>query len=245
MDLKNTTIGEIVTADYRAADIFKKYEIDFCCGGNKSISEVCENQSVNVEALMEDLDKTLNATKGTALPYDEWPLDLLAAYIQKKHHRYVEDASPVLKSYLAKIVQVHGRNHPELEEVASLFLESVGELTMHMKKEELMLFPYVEKLVNLKAKNVTDWEKPVFGSIANPVRQMEEEHEGEGERFRKIARLTNNYTPPADACNTYRVTFQKLKEFEEDLHLHVHLENNILFPKAIALEQSMAETVKN
>lgn len=239
MDLKDTTIGEIVKTDYRAADVFKKYGIDFCCGGGKSISAVCEAQQLNREEVLTDLHKALSSTKNTDLNYDEWPIDLLATYIHKQHHKYVEESIPVINGYLHKIVQVHGNDHPELREIASLFKKSAGELTMHMKKEELMLFPYVQKLVKLKESNASDWQKPVFGSVENPIRQMEQEHEGEGDRFKRIARLSNNYTPPADGCNTYRVTYQKLKEFEADLHLHIHLENNILFPKTKDLEQSM------
>lgn len=240
MNLKDHTIGEIVKTDYRAADVFKKYGIDFCCGGGKSISAVCEAHRLNMEEVLAALYIALSTSQNTALPYDEWPLDLLATYIQKVHHKYVEEAIPVINGYLDKIVQVHGNAHPELQEIASLFKESSGELAMHMKKEELMIFPYTQKLVKLKETQASDWQKPVFGSVENLIRQMEQEHDGEGERFRKIAQLSDNYTPPTDVCNTYIVTFQKLKEFEMDLHLHIHLENNILFPKTKALEQSMA-----
>ena len=240
MDTLNTTVGEIVKANYKASDVFKKYGVDFCCGGNKTVAAVCEAKGIDKEVILAELDEKLKTSNETGIPYDELPLDFLALHIQKKHHRYVEESIPVLNEYLAKIVQVHGAQHPELSEIASLFRASAGELTMHMKKEELMLFPYVQKLAKLRESNTSEWEKPVFGSVQNPISQMEQEHEAEGNRFRKIAMLSNDYTPPADACNTYMVTFKKLKEFEEDLHLHIHLENNILFPKAKALEKEMA-----
>lgn len=242
MDLTNTTIGEIVRADYRTSDVFKKYGIDFCCGGGKSIAAACEGQEFDADTIIEEVKKTLSAAKGggSSLPYDKWPLDLLANYVQKIHHGYVEKAIPVLTAYLDKIAQVHGNRHPELFEIKSLFAETAGELTKHMKKEELMVFPYVGKLMQLEASGAKELPTPAFGSIATLIDQMEDDHEEEGDRFKKIATLSNNYTPPQDACNTYMVAFQKLREFEEDLHLHIHLENNILFPKSIALEKSIA-----
>jgi regulator of cell morphogenesis and NO signaling len=129
---------------------------------------------------------------------------------------------------------VHGERHPELLEIESLFLGSAGALTAHMKKEELVLFPYIKKMVSKGPV-----EKPHFGTVQNPVQMMMNEHEVEGGRFREIAELSHNYTPPEDGCNTYRVAFAVLKEYENDLHLHIHLENNILFPKAIALEKKL------
>lgn len=138
--------------------------------------------------------------------------------------------------FLNKVVRVHSDRHPELAEVEQLFKASAEELTAHMKKEELVLFPYIRKMVKAE-NNKTSVEAP-FGTVQNPIRMMMHEHDGEGERFRKIAALTDNYNPSAAACNTYRVTFSLLKEFEEDLHLHIHLENNILFPKSITLEST-------
>jgi len=239
MDLKNTTIGEIVKSNYKASDVFKKYGIDFCCGGGKSLAYICEKNNLDEAVLIEEIKQTLATKKEEGLPYDQWPIDLLASYIPKIHHKYVAESIPVLLGYLDKIAQVHGKTNPELFEIRDLFEGSAGELTMHMKKEELMVFPYVKTLVQVQESGASQWEKPVFGSIENPINQMEDEHTGEGERFRKIVELSNNYTPPASACNTYIVAFKKLKEFEADLHLHIHLENNILFPKAIALEKEL------
>lgn len=238
MDTTNLTIGEIVKSNYKASDVFKKYGIDFCCGGNKTVAAVCKAKGLDEEVVLAELTQKLAGSSESGIPYDELPIDFLATHIQKKHHRYVEEAIPVIMQYLDKIVQVHGGEHPELAEIRDLFKASAGELTMHMKKEELMLFPYVQKLARLREANTTEWQRPVFGSVENPISQMEEEHEAEGDRFRKIAALSNHYTPPADACNTYMVAFKKLQEFEEDLHLHIHLENNILFPKAKLLERT-------
>ena len=169
------------------------------------------------------------------MDFKSWDMDLLADYIEKKHHRYVEEKSLEIKPMLAKICEVHGDSHPELLEIQAEFAASIGELTAHMKREELLLFPYIRKLFTSK-KGKDNKPKAMFGSVANPISQMKDEHNEEGERYRKISKLSKEYTPPADACNTYSVTFALLKEFEEDLHLHIHLENNILFPKALELE---------
>ncbi|HZW62210.1 MAG TPA: iron-sulfur cluster repair di-iron protein [Flavobacteriaceae bacterium] len=228
-------IGQFVAEDYRTAAIFSKYNIDFCCKGHRTLEEVCEKKEIDADILLDELNAVLNASVNTAIDYKSWPLDLLAEYIEKKHHRYVEQHIPVLRKFLDKLCKVHGERHPELYEINELFTASAGELSAHMKKEELILFPFIKKMVKatLDGKPV---EAPHFGKINNPIAMMMQEHDNEGERFRQIAALTDNYTPPADACNTYRVTFAMLDEFEKDLHLHIHLENNILFPKAAKLE---------
>ncbi len=230
-----TIIGELVAEDYRTAAVFKKHGIDFCCNGNRTITEACSNKNIETGTLIEDLKESALRNEKNAVNYASWPADLLADYIEKKHHRYVEAKIREIKPYLEKIVTVHGDRHPELAEVAVLFNESAGELTTHMKKEELVLFPFIRKMTESNGKPV----KAPFGSVQQPIAMMFHEHDAEGERFRKIAALTDDYTPPADACNTYRVTFALLKEFEEDLHMHIHLENNILFPKAIRMEETM------
>ena len=234
---KETIIGELVANDYRAASVFKKYKLDFCCQGNRTIGEACELKSVDANALVSDLIATTQNVEAGAIDFQTWPLDLLADYIQKKHHRYVEEKSLEIKPYLDKICRVHGQHHPELFEINEHFTATAGELAMHMKKEELILFPFIKKMEKANQEG-TGLEMPPFGSVQNPIDMMMHEHTTEGERFRKIEELTNNYNPPAEACNTYRVTFALLKEFEADLHLHIHLENNILFPKAIEMEKT-------
>jgi len=234
---KSSIIGELVAEDYRTASIFKKHKIDFCCNGNRSIDEVCEKKDLQSDALIAQLEQAVTQGSGTNTDFTSWPLDLLADYVEKKHHRYVEAKIPEIIPFLDKIVRVHGDRHPELIEIAQLFKESASELSAHMKKEELILFPLIRKLVQAQHTG-TSFEAPM-GSIQHPIETMMHEHDGEGERFRKIAELSNNYTPPADGYTTYRVTFSMLKEFEEDLHLHIHLENNILFQKSISMEKSL------
>ena len=235
---KNQIIGELVAKDYRAASVFKKYGIDFCCQGNRTINDACTEKNMDVAFVVNDLNAIGNTNNSAGIDFKSWPLDLLADYIEKTHHRYVEDKSPELMAYLEKISDVHGKNHNELYEIKELMLQTVGNMTQHMKKEELMLFPFIRKME--KAKRTGELlQKPSFGSIQTPINEMESEHSAEGDRFRDIETLSNNYTPPEDACNTYRVTFALLKEFQDDLHLHIHLENNILFPKSIHLEKQL------
>lgn len=235
---KNTQkqIGEYVAEDYRTAAVFSKYKIDFCCNGGRSIDEACQKKGLDTNQLLDELHTVLNNNGNQAIDYKSWPLDLLIDYIEKKHHRYVEEKIPVIRQFLDKLCRVHGERHPELFKINELFTGSAGDLAAHMKKEELVLFPFIKKMVQAQLTNGSI-ERPHFGIVENPIAMMKEEHDNEGERFRRIADLTNNYNPPSDACNTYRVTFAMLNEFEQDLHLHIHLENNILFPQAIKLEQ--------
>jgi regulator of cell morphogenesis and NO signaling len=230
------TIGQMVADDYRIAQVFKNHKIDFCCKGNRSIEEVAEKYRLDVQVLLAEIDEVQRQNNNDNIDFKLWPLDLLADYIEKRHHRYVEEKIPILKQYLAKLCKVHGDRHPELFDINEHFNASAGELAMHMKKEELLLFPWIRKMV--KAEQHRELlDRPHFGTVKNPIAMMMQEHENEGDRFRVIAGLSNDYTPPADACNTYRVAFSLLKEFEEDLHRHIHLENNILFPMAEILEQ--------
>lgn len=232
---KETIIGEIVANDYNSASVFKQYGIDFCCNGNRTIEEACKNSKISPENLIDHLDNLSNQKSDSGIDYRSWPLDLLADYIEKKHHRYVTAKIQEIIPFLEKVVQVHGERHPELHEVEQLFNASAEALTAHMKKEEQVLFPYIRQMV--KYNPAEGKQQPGFISIKNPIRVMMAEHDNEGERFRTISGLTNNYAAPSDACNTYRATLAMLKEFEEDLHMHIHLENNILFPGAIEMEE--------
>ena len=234
---ENQIIGELVARDYRTASVFKKYSIDFCCQGNRTIEEACEKKNIDTKKVLEDLVAMMEAKSESTTDYQSWPLDLLADYIEKKHHRYVQEKTLEIQPYLDKICKVHGERHPELLEIKEEFNASAGELAAHMKKEELILFPFIRKMTKAKLENIKV-DAAHFGTVKNPIQMMMDEHTVEGNRFRKIEELSNNYTPPLDACNTYRVSFALLKEFEQDLHLHIHLENNILFPRAIEIEKN-------
>ena len=232
-------IGHFVADDFRTAAVFSNYGIDFCCNGDRIIEDVCEKKGIEVNVLLNELHAVLNTASNQSIDYKSWPLDLLVDYIEKKHHRYVEEKIPVLRQFLHKLCSVHGGRHPELIEINEHFTASANELTSHMKKEELVLFPFVKRMIAAKQENTTI-QSPQFATVQSPIAMMMQEHDNEGERFRQIAELSNNYNPPADGCNTYKVTFAMLKEFEQDLHLHIHLENNILFPGAIKLEQQFS-----
>lgn len=231
-------IGQLVANDYRTASIFKKYTIDFCCQGNRTIEDACKAKDINQKLVLSDLNELLQSNADAATDFQSWPLDLLAEYIEKKHHRYVETKTLEIKPYLEKICRVHGERHPELFEISEHFSATAGELAMHMKKEELLLFPAIKRMMKAKNEHI-EFIPSKVGSIENIIDSMMDDHATEGARFRKINELSNNYTPPEDGCNTYRVTFAVLKEFEQDLHMHIHLENNILFPKAIELENKL------
>lgn len=235
------TIGEIVARDYRTAAVFDSFDIDFCCKGNRTLREACETKHVDVQRMLGDLEQVMRQQEDSTPDFQSWPLDLLTDYIEKTHHRYVAKQIPLLQQYLSKVCNVHGKNHPELHEIAAEFYAAATELTHHMQKEEMILFPYIRKLVQARLTHQS-LSRPPFGSVMHPITMMMQEHDIEGDRFRKMETLSGKYTPPEDACATYKVTYATLKEFEADLHRHIHLENNILFPGAIALEESMAKS---
>lgn len=238
--LEKNTIGNFVAQDFRTAAIFSKYGIDFCCKGQRTIEEMCKIKNINEDGLLKELNTVMDTKNDYGIDFNSWPLDLLVVYIEKTHHRFIEQKTPVILQYLDKLCSVHGSNHPELLQINELFTECAGELGQHMKKEELILFPFIKELMGA-TKSHDSVETPYFGTVNNPIKMMMKEHDAEGERFRTISALTNNYTPPADACNTYRVTYAMLEEFEQDLHKHIHLESNILFPKAKALEKFFSD----
>ncbi|CEA16479.1 nitric oxide-dependent regulator [Fermentimonas caenicola] len=241
MEINNQSIiGKIVAENYKAASVFKKYKIDFCCNGNRTIADASKKNQIDEETLINELNDVTSEKNQGDIDFKSFPLDLLSDYIEKTHHRYIDSKIPEITPYLEKIVNVHGNMHPELYEVERLFKESAGDLSAHLRKEELMLFPYIRQVVKAQ---ISGGKKPVakMGNAAEYIALMEDDHNVEGERFRTISELTDNYNPPADACNTYRVTLSLLQEFEEDLHRHIHLENNILFPKSIALIENMED----
>lgn len=239
MDIQeNQIIGEIVANDYRTASVFSKYAIDFCCQGNRTIEQACIEDNIDVDNVLSDLQAIDENHSELSDNYQTWSMEKLANHIVEKHHKYVQEKSMEITPYLEKICKVHGKTHPELFEIKDLFNTTAGEMAIHMKKEELILFPFIRKLHRANVEN-TKVSPTHFGSVENPINMMMDDHSEEGERFRKIDKLSNHYTPPQDACNTYRVTFGLLKEFEQDLHLHIHLENNILFPQAIEIEKKL------
>lgn len=231
----NKTVAEVVAENIKTAHIFKKHGIDFCCGGGVTIKKACEKKDLDYQQIKLELLQVDDAPK--AYDYNSWDLGFLIDHIINIHHTYVEESIPLILQYSNRVAQVHGHHYLEVIQINKLFTEVANELAAHLKKEELILFPYIKKLLKLKDQETT-LSPPAFGTINNPITMMETEHETAGDIFKEIARLTNNYTPPENACNTFRALYAKLDEFEQDLHQHIHLENNILHPKAIQLEKT-------
>lgn len=233
---ENTTVGQLVADHYRTADVLRRYGIDFCCGGKRTLAEACAQRGIEWNALRTELEQALEQNMPPAQNPNAWPPDFLADYIVQVHHRYLRDHLPILLEYTAKIARVHGERHPELKVVEKQVRQLAHELLSHLEKEERILFPYIAELCRSE-----EYQKPFFGSAQNPISIMEMEHDTAGEILENLHSLTNDFTPPQDACTTYRITFAKLRELDEDLRQHVHLENNILFPKALALERLRVE----
>lgn len=236
--LKKHTVGQIVADDYRTAQVFRAYGLDFCCGGNKTIEEACVKADVDPNEVQEAL-LSLRENHRKKDNYKDWPLDVLVDYIVNNHHSFVRSKLPEIEFYSSKVAKVHGESHPETKEIYELFLKLKDEISNHLDKEEQFLFPYVKELVKAEQGHVSIKNQPHFGTAANPVSMMEAEHKEAGGIMEEIQNLSNNFTPPEDACTTYRVLYQNLEGFQADLHKHVHLENNILFPKALKLEKNL------
>lgn len=222
------SLGEIVANDFRAASLFSKAGIDFCCGGKKTLQQACNEKSLNPEGLETELNELHLQPLAPSQDFNNWDIAFLADYIVNTHHKYVVKTLPELVFYTQKIANVHGSHHPELLEVASLFAQVNTELLQHLKKEEEVLFPAIKEALKSK-------EPIARQTIASEISRMSSEHEFAGGAIDHISALTKNYSIPEDACNTYLVTLKLLKQFEEDLHIHIHLENNILYPKALLL----------
>ena len=237
-----TTVREIVAEDFRTAAVFDRFGIDFCCGGNRPLGEVCQERGVALNEVLGALETASTVAAPDAPRFNAWDPPALVSYIVANHHAYVKSAIPPLLERTKKIASVHGERHPELNEVASTFAAVADEMQSHMFKEERILFPFIVAMAEASASGRPLPPAP-FGTVQNPIRMMEQEHESAGGAMAEIGKLTADYLPPDDACSTYRVTLEELKAFENDLHRHVHLENNILFPKARDLERAGREPV--
>lgn len=241
---KDNTVGEIVAKNFRTAQIFEKFGLDFCCGGKKTLSDACSKRGVDANEIIDELLKVNETGSNRQNDYFTWEINFLIDYIIEVHHSYVSKLMPVIFAHSQKVAGAHGENHPEVIKIAEYFSTIKDELEAHLMKEEKMLFPYIKKLVEIK-KNNLDQQVPPFGAVANPIKVMEAEHENAGLLFAEIKRLSNGYKPPEDACTTFKVLYHELNEFEQDLHTHIHLENNILHPKAIELEKNLIKQNKS
>lgn len=232
----HTSVSSLVRDDIRTAEIFSKYQIDFCCKGEVSLTVACESKGLHLDKIIAELNKvTLHAF--TEEPkFNAWELDMLIEHILSEHHAYILNKAPTIVALLSKLVNVHGAKHPEIKEIEYEFKQSYESLIAHMQKEERILFPYIIKMIQFR-KYKQNSELPNVRSILQPIKTMKAEHQVEGLRFEKIREISQNYTVPRDGCATYLAAYSMLEDFETNLHAHVHLENNILFPKAIHLEE--------
>jgi len=231
LNLIEKTVGEIVTDDFRTSAIFKEAGIDFCCGGQQTLKEACAEKKIHEEDLLGKISN-LNANEIIpSLNFKEWDLPFLIDYIVNTHHKYVVNTLPDLVFYTKKIASVHGKNHPELIDITHKISAINTELTSHLNQEEEVLFPAVKS----EMQNPSDGSKEI---IKSEISRMLGEHDFAGRTMDEINLITDGYKVPADGCNTYQVAFKLLRQFEDDLHVHVHLENNILFPQALKLTEN-------
>lgn len=220
-ELKTKTIAEIVSDDISTASIFKKYKLDFCCGGGKTVENACKKENINVDDVVNDLLNNTSKKEAPNLNFKDWSAEFLADYIVYVHHTYIKQNLSIISEFADKVANVHGQHEPKTIEIAQLFSTISSELTSHMGKEEFILFPAIKA----KADN------PNFEFDEKTLSLVKEEHEEVGTMIKKIQELSSDFTPPEWACNTFKALYFKLEEFTNDLYQHIHLENNILFPK--------------
>lgn len=232
------TVRELALEIPEATRIFEKIGIDYCCGGNKSLEEACAAANRSADEVLDSLE--LAEQEARAKKKDRnWqtePLEELVAHIKGTHHKYTREEIARLGPLLDKVVSVHGKNHPELQHVRAAFRGLAQELTTHMMKEEAVLFPYIVRMEEAVIQREPVLPPP-FGSVQNPVAMMVHEHDSAGDALRAMRQASAGYTPPGDACISYQTLYKALGDFEKDLHQHIHLENNILFPRAIEMER--------
>jgi len=233
------TVREWALENPAATRVFEKLGIDYCCGGHQSLEQACRAANLAVDQVLDSLEMAGHAAR-TEQKIHDWqrePLADLVVHITSTHHKYTREELARLAPLFDKVCGVHGKNHPELLQVRASFAGLAQELTMHMMKEEMVLFPYIVRMEEAVIQHEPVLPPP-FGSVQNPVAMMEREHESAGAALRAMRQASNGYATPLDACVSYQTLYKTLSEFEADLHRHIHLENNILFPRAIAMEQA-------
>lgn len=236
---EGNSVGQIVAENYNAADVFEKYHIDYYNAGRDIVKDACKTAGVDAGDVLKEI-----AEKGAAanddIAYNSWELNVLADYIVRVHHKYAERQIQIIKPKLEELsAGEQEKHHPELTEIKSLFGQAAGAIAAHQKKEELILFPFIRKMADAKKNNKPFVRPPLTKSAENPVNMLTHEHHQQAEAFKKISQLTRGYAVPADTDEDYEELLTLLKEFELNLHKHLHLENNILFPKALQMDKEM------
>ncbi len=235
MGATQTTVREIAIQQPTSIRVFERFGIDYCCGGRKPLAQACEERSIDPQTLLEALEQAAVAGEEAGRDWAKEPLEAICNHIVETHHAYIRAEAPRLQSLAQKVVSRHADAHPELKEIQQL-VEAIGEeLLQHIQKEEMMLFPYISNLERSQTKGARP--HGCFGSVRNPIQVMMAEHDSSGDAMARMRSLSSDFNPPESACPTYRGFYQALDEFERDLHQHIHLENNILFPRAIEMEE--------
>ncbi len=231
------SLGDLVAENYRLAAVLSSYGLDFCCHGNRTLKEACDQKGIKFEEVQKSLQTVADEGQGQPLinRFSEWPVSFLVEYIYTNHHVYLHRMLPIVRAGLEKTARVHGERHSELLECSRLFNEISDDLHQHLWKEENVLFPYIKAL---DGQGKLPWPKVPFDSVATPINAMRTEHEREGGHLFQLRDLSKNYEVPSDGCNTYRATYGQLADLDADLIQHIHLENNILFPRVLALEEA-------
>jgi regulator of cell morphogenesis and NO signaling len=230
------TIGQIAKKDLRKAEVFKKFGIDFCCGGKKTVREACAEKGIDATVVEQELQQPITHVTNANMNFDEWNVDFLADYIINTHHNFVRKYLPELEMYSKKVAQVHGKQHTELYRIETLVEQVNQELSAHMVDEETLLFPRVKEIVTAE-RNKTAYSIADRTALEKMIEETEKEHDQVGRAMEEIRNLCDQYSIPNDACASYKLLYKMLEEFESDLFIHIHLENNIMFPKAIDLEK--------
>lgn len=236
MNFNNETkVKDIALANPEARQILEDARVDYCCGGGKSLHDACAHADVSAEDILKRLRENSKLVKPDEKAWTSAPLGDLTRHIREMHHRYVREAIGRIKTLLEKVKAKHGENHPEIAEVQRLFTEVGQEMIMHMQKEEQVLFPYIDAMEKASLGQGTV-EPPFFRTVKNPVHTMMQEHDAAGDIVKQIRKASSEYAPPSDACPSFQTLYHDLQQFEADLHQHVHIENNILFPRAVDME---------
>ncbi len=235
-----TTVKQVALDIPESTRLFEKLKIDYCCGGNQPLAEACSSAGLDVVTVMEMLGEVAKSSSPDAKAWDRQnaPLPELIEHILNTHHVFTKSEINRLDALTEKVIGVHGQNHPELVQVGELFKRLCADLKPHMFKEEQVLFPYILAMSQAEVQNRPRPFAP-FGTVNNPVRMMMKEHDTAGQILRELRAVTSDYKVPSDACISYQTLYRALENLETDLHQHIHLENNVLFPKALDLENAL------
>lgn len=229
------TLASIALSNHGYIPVLEKYSLDFCCRGKKTLEQACTEKNIPLTHVIEELNHAV-ADSRPLLPFNEMTVDQLISYVQIHHHFYIRNSFATIHGHIQKVAAKHGERYPHMRTVLELFTAVIEELLPHMEKEEKILFPRIQEIASGENKAAIVAMGP--GYLSTPIQMMEAEHDTSGQLMFRIRELTNDFTPPADACTTHRICLEELRSFETDLHQHVHVENNVLFP--LALQKVMA-----